>query len=308
MRALVTGATGFVGRRLLGRLQQPVVLSRDAGRARRLLAAEGHQVEAHRWDPQSEPPPIEALDGVEVVFHLAGEPVAEGRWTAAKKKRLRESRVAGTRNLVQSLSRLAHKPRLLISASAVGFYGSRGDELLDESAAPGNDFLAEICAAWEAEALLARQHGIRVVCPRIGIVLGQGGGALAKMLVPFRYGLGSPLGSGRPWMPWIHIDDLVNAMLFAVEHQQLAGPLNGAAPHPVTNRQFTKTLGKVLARPTILPPVPGFMLRLMLGEFGTVLLSSQRAIPKAAQDAGFEFQFPSLEAALRDILSSNRSS
>ena len=133
--------------------------------------------------------------------------------------------MAGTRNLVQSLSRLAHKPRLLISASAVGFYGSRGDELLDESAAPGNDFLAEICAAWEAEALLARQHGIRVVCVRVGIVLGQGGGALAKMLLPFRCGLGSPLGSGRQWMPWIHIDDLVNVMLLAVEHQQLAGPL-----------------------------------------------------------------------------------
>jgi uncharacterized protein (TIGR01777 family) len=299
MRALVTGATGFVGRRLLARLEKPVVLSRNAAKAKQSLAA--FKVDAYDWDAQNEPAPAEAFAGVDVVIHLAGEPVAEGRWTAAKKVRLRESRVAGTRNLVQTLAQLPQKPKVLVSASAVGYYGSRGDQILDESAGPEDDFLAEICAAWEAASHQARAAGIRVVNPRVGIVLGEGGGALSKMLTPFKLGLGGPLGNGKQWMPWIHIDDLVGLILHAVEHDELAGPMNGSAPNPVTNREFTKTLGKVLRRPTFFPPVPGFMLRLMLGEFGSVLLTSQRAIPKAALDSGYHFQYADLEAALRAI-------
>lgn len=300
MRALVTGATGFVGRRLLARLEKPVVLSRDAAKAERALAK--FQVKAYSWDPQTEKPPAAAFDGIDAIFHLAGDPIAEGRWTPAKKVRLRESRVAGTRHLVEALAGLTTKPRVLVSASAIGYYGSRGDEVLPESAPAGNDFLAEICAAWERESHAARDLGIRVVNPRIGIVLGPGGGPLAKMLPPFHFGLGAPLGSGRQYMSWIHIDDLVELLLFAAQTDSLSGPLNATAPGAVTNREFTKALGRALHRPTFFPPVPAFMLKLMLGDFAEILLDSQRVTPQAAQQAGFHFQFPALDAALQNIL------
>lgn len=299
MRALVTGATGFVGHRLLAHLENPVVLSRDGAKAEKVLAQFG--VTAFSWNPTQEPAPAEAFAGVDAVFHLAGESVASGRWTSAKKVRMRESRIAGTRNLVATLAALPVKPKVLISASAVGYYGDRGDELLDETSSPAGDFLAELCQAWEREALAAEAHGIRVAMVRIGIVLGEKGGALAKMLTPFYLGAGAPLGNGRQYMPWIHIDDLVRLMLFAAEHESVRGPLNGAAPNPATNREFTKALGRALHRPTFMPPVPGFMLRLMFGEFGTILLNSQRAIPKAAGEAGFIFEYPQLETALTDI-------
>ncbi len=306
MRVLVTGATGFVGRRLLAELHSPVVLSRDVQRAQSSLAE--FDVSAFPWDAQHEPAPEAAFaSGVDAVIHLAGDPVAHGRWWKSKKDRIRESRVAGTRHLVETLSRLTQKPKVLVSASAIGYYGSRGDEILDENAEPGDDFLAEVCQAWEAEAVKAREAGIRVALIRVGIVLGRGGGALSKMLGPFRWGVGGRLGNGRQWMSWIHIDDLVKMILMAVERDALSGPINGTAPNPVTNREFTKTLGRVLWRPTIFP-VPGFMLRLMLGQFANVLLGSQRVIPKAALDAGFQFQFPDLEAALRDVLDRKESS
>jgi uncharacterized protein (TIGR01777 family) len=300
MRALVTGATGFVGHRLLKHLDQPVVLSRSAAKAVTQLA--DFHVTAYQWNPAQEPPPAKAFDGVDAVFHLAGDPVAEGRWTAAKKERLRESRIAGTRHLVKTLGQLDVKPKVLVSASAVGYYSDRGEEILDESAAPRDDFLGELCQAWEREAGEAEKLGIRVVSVRVGIVLGEKGGALAKMLPPFYLGLGAPLGSGRQYMPWIHIEDLVRLMVFAAEHDTVRGPVNGVGPNPVTNREFTKTLGKVLSRPTIFPPVPGFMLKLMFGEFGQILLHSQKAVPKKALDAGFKFQFSELEPALRDVL------
>ncbi|MBC8869174.1 MAG: TIGR01777 family protein [Planctomycetes bacterium] len=300
MRALVTGATGFVGRHLLAQLERPIVLSRDGARAERLLAE--YAVRAFSWDAQNEPAPAQAFEDVEVVFHLAGEPVAQGRWTRAKKARLRDSRVTGTRNLVRTLAKLEHKPRTLISASAVGYYSDRGDETLDESASPGKDFLAEICVAWEEESQKAADAGIRVVNLRIGIVLGSGGGALAKMLTPFKFGLGSSLGHGRQWMSWIHLDDLIGIMLFAARCDQIRGPINATAPNPVTNRQFTKALGKALRRPTVLPSVPGIVLRLGMGEFASVLLASQKAIPRAAQAAGYEFVHSQLEEALQDIL------
>lgn len=294
MRALVTGATGFVGRALLREIAEPVVLSRDPFKAKREL---GQDLNVHAWDPLLQPPPAEAFNQVVAVFHLAGEPVAGGRWTAERMQRIRESRVLGTLRLVEALSRLQERPRVLVSASAVGYYGDRGDTELDETAAPGNDFLAEVCQAWEETALRAQEAGIRVVCLRIGVVLGPGGGALAKMLTPFRLGLGGRLASGRQWMPWIHLDDVVGLFRHAATHSEISGPMNAVSPQQVTNREFTRTLARVLRRPAILP-VPGPMLRLALGGFADVLLCSQRVIPKRAQESGYTFCYPKLEDAL----------
>lgn len=300
MRALVTGATGFIGRRLLELLDRPVVLSRDANRARQALSK--YQVEAYSWDPMAGPPPAQAFDGVEAVFHLAGESVASGRWTARRKRRIRESREVGTRHLVDGLRQLRQRPQTLVSASAVGYYGSRGDDVLDESAPPGNDFLAYVCVAWEREAQRAAEFGMRVVCMRTGIVLGPRGGALAKMLTPFKLGVGGRLGNGRQWMPWIHVDDLTALYVHCAKQPPLSGPVNGAAPNPVTNREFTKALAAAVHRPAVLP-APYFALRVVLGEFAKVLFDSQRAVPQAALASGFEFRYPELGPALEAIIS-----
>jgi len=288
----------------LAKLDRPVVLSRDEKKAAKTL--EKYQAQVFKWDPMAGPPPAAALEGVEAVFHLAGDPVADGRWTAKKKARIRDSRIVGTRNLIAGLRALKNKPSTLITASAVGYYGSHGDEDIDERSPPGSDFLAEVCTGWEREAIAARELGIRAVPVRIGIVLGEKGGALAKMLTPFKLGLGSPLGDGQQYMPWIHIDDLVELMLFAARERTLNGPINGTAPHPVTNREFTKTLGRVLGRPTFMPAVPLVAIKLLFGEFGQVLLDSQRVLPTAALAAGFAFRFPELEPALRDVLSGSK--
>jgi uncharacterized protein (TIGR01777 family) len=299
MKALVTGATGFIGRRLVGQLDEVVVLSRDAERARQTLA--GGDVHVYAWDPQAGSPPPQAFDGVKAVFHLAGESVAEGRWTAAKKQRIRDSRVVGTRNLVAAIRDLATRPKVLVSASAVGFYGDRNDETLTEQAGPGDDFLAQVSVAWEQEARQADALGLRVVNPRIGIVLGADGGAAPKMARLFRLGLGSPLGSGRQWMPWIHLDDLVQLLLFVAGREGLQGPCNAVAPEPTTNRDFTKALARVLHRPAVLPSVPGFALRTALGEFAGALLASQKVSPQVALAEGFEFRHPGIDEALRDV-------
>jgi uncharacterized protein (TIGR01777 family) len=299
MRALVTGATGFIGQALMARLESPRVLSRKPSWARVIL---GTAAEPFPWEPEAGPPPAEAFEGVDAVFHLAGDSVGEGRWTAAKKARIRDSRVRGTRNLVQALAALPVKPRVLVSASAVGWYGDRGDEVLEESAPAAIDFLGAVCAAWEAEARRAEAAGIRVVLLRTGVVLGPGGGALTRMLLPFRMGLGSPLGNGRQWMPWIHRDDLVGIALHAAATDSMAGPVNGVSPNPATNREFTKALGRALHRPTFFPPVPGFVLRAVLGEFSSVLLASTRAVPRAAERAGYVFRHPDLAEALGDCL------
>lgn len=299
MRALVTGATGFVGKNLLSRLERPVVLSRDASAASARL---GDEVQVFAWDPEHEPAPPEAFTGVDVVFHLVGESLASGRWTAAKKSRIRDSRILGTRNLTDTIRRLARKPQVIVSASAIGYYGDRGDEILDETAPPGSDFLGEVCAAWECEAQAVADADVRVVIMRLGLVLGKDGGALPRMLTPFRLGLGSPLGSGRQWMSWIHVDDLVGLLLLAAERADLRGPLNATAPQPVTNREFTKALGRAVRRPTLLPAVPAGVLRLALGELASVILTSQRVLPRRAQVAGYSFVHSSLEDALQDLL------
>jgi len=298
MRTLVTGGTGFIGRHLLPRFAQPVVLSRRGPRQ----ASGGEQagVTCYGWQPDSELPPAPALDGVDTVVHLAGESIV-GRWTAAKKRRLWDSRVAATANLVTALGQRASRPRVLICASAVGYFGSRGDELLDETAGPGSGFLSELCAAWEAAASAAAEQGVRVVLLRTGIVLGRDGGVVPRMLTPFRLGLGGKLGDGRQWMPWIHIDDLVRAILLLIDDTALSGPVNATAPHAVTNAEFTRSLGRALKRPTWCT-VPAPVVRLALGEFSQVLLASQRAIPTVLARAGFTFQFPRLEQALENIL------
>lgn len=260
--------------------------------------------DAYDWDAQKTVAPPQAFEGVDTIYHLAGEPIAEGRWTAEKKVKLRESRVAGTRHLVDALARLspADRPQVLVSASAVGYYGDRGDELLTESASPDQGFLGEICIEWERQAARAMELGIRVVMLRIGIVLGQGGGALAQMVPAFKSWAGSRLGSGKQWVPWIHREDLVDLLLFAAEQPGLSGPVNAVAPNPVTNVEFTRLLAETLGTPTLLPPVPAFALKAMFGEFGAVLLASQRVVPQVASKAGFRFTFPELAPALRDIL------
>ncbi|MFM7206946.1 MAG: TIGR01777 family oxidoreductase [Planctomycetaceae bacterium] len=299
MKALVTGGTGMVGRRLLTLLDGPTVLSRDAERASRSLGRAAGRVVG--WDPLAGPAPAEAFEGVDAVIHLAGESVAERRWSAAQKARIRDSRVIGTRNLVEGIRRAGSKPAVLVSASAVGYYGNRGDEELTEAASPGHDFLADVCIAWEREAAAAEALGVRVVTARTGVVLGAGGGALAKMLTPFKLGAGGPLGNGRQWMPWIHVDDLARLYVHAAGHASIRGPMNSVAPHPVRNAEFTKALGRQLRRPAFMP-APYIGLRLLFGEFAQVLFDSQRVIPAVALETGFAFQYPEIADALRQIL------
>ncbi|MCK6481385.1 MAG: TIGR01777 family oxidoreductase [Planctomycetes bacterium] len=293
MKALVTGATGFIGGELVRRLEAPRVLSRDPARARAALPG----AEPFPWDAEGGPPPAEAFEGVEAVLHLAGDPVAEGRWNPEKKARIRDSRVKGTRHLVEALRALPRRPRVLVAASAVGFYGDRGDEVLAEDAAPGADFLASVCRDWEEMARGAEALGVRTVMLRIGVVLGRGG-ALRRMLLPFRLGLGGPLGDGRQWMPWIHVEDVVGLLLHAAREEGMRGPVNAAAPGACTNREFTRALGRVLRRPAILP-APRFGLRLAFGEFADILFASTRAVPRAALAAGYSFRHPEVEGALR---------
>jgi uncharacterized protein (TIGR01777 family) len=244
-------------------------------------------------------PSEESLKGIDVVIHLAGEPVAQ-RWTNDVKAKIRDSRVLGTRRLVAAIARLNAKPSALICASAVGYYGSRGDEQLFEPSPPGSGFLAEVCRQWESEADAATSLGLRVVRIRTGIALGQGGGALSAMLPSFKLYAGGTFGSGRQWMPWIHVDDLVELFRFAVENP-VSGPVNGTAPDPVTNARFTSELAQVLHRPAFLR-IPAFALNLLMGEMATVVLASQRAYPAAAQALGFHWRFSRLGEALHDLL------
>jgi uncharacterized protein len=297
MTYLVTGATGFIGRHLvafllargdavnyLGRRRSPTMDSRAA---------------FHCWN-SGEMPPLSSMPHVDAIIHLAGEPVAQ-RWNADVKRRIYSSRVDATRQLVSALSAMRYKPVALVSASAVGYYGDRGDEILTERSAPGDDFLAHVSVDWEREALRAREAGLRVATVRIGVVLGPDGGALKKMLPPFRLGLGGRFGSGRQWMPWIHIQDLVHLLVFAAANESVSGALNGSGPEPVTNARFTASLARALHRPAVLP-VPKFPLKLALGEMADFLFSSSRAVPEAALNAGFRFEHPQIDAALRDLL------
>ena len=291
MKIVVAGGTGFVGRAVCARAaregHEVVVLSRRAGPGRVL------------WDAASSGPWQAAFEGADAVVNLVGEPVAGGRWTAARKKAILESRVLGARAVVAGLSAAKRRPKALVNASAVGFYGDRGEEELDEGSRGGEDFLARVCADWEREACVAEPLGVRVVRLRLGVVLGAGG-ALARMRTPFSWGLGGPVGSGRQWMPWIALEDAA-ALALALCGLEVSGPVNACAPEPARNKEFARALGRVLRRPAVLP-LPAFLVRAAFGEMSTVLLASQRARPKRALSAGFAFSHPELDGALRAAL------
>ena len=297
MRTLVTGATGFIGRHLLEEIEDAVVLTRDPERARGLP----RDPEVMAWSPRSGPPPPAAFAEVDVVFHLAGEPIAGGRWTAERKRRILESRREGTRALVDGIAAASPRPRVLVSSSAVGFYGDRGEERLTEASPAGTGFLAQVAVDWENESRRAESLGVRTVRVRTGVVLGTDGGMLARIQTPFRFGLGATLGSGRQWMPWIHRIDIVRLFLHAAAAPGVPGALNGVAPGIVRNRELTKLLARVLGRPAILR-VPAFAMKALLGEMAEVVLGSQRADPEATLASGFAFAHPDLEGALRDLL------
>jgi uncharacterized protein (TIGR01777 family) len=292
---LVTGATGLVGAALVPALTTGGHSVLRLTRAPRAPGDVG-------WDPASGGLERAALDGLDAVVHLAGENVAAARWTRAQRARVLESRARGTRLLAGALASLPRPPRVLVSASASGFYGDRGDAILDESAAAGRGFLADVARAWEAATLPAERAGIRVVLLRIGMVLTPAGGALAKLLPPFLAGVGGPLGSGRQWWPWIAMDDLVGAIHHALVSDVLRGPVHAVAPGTVTNAAFARTLGRVLRRPAFLP-APAFALRALLGEMADgMLLASQRMVPRRLEESGYPFRTPELEAALRHVL------
>ena len=296
MNVLVSGSSGLIGSALVP------ALSADGHAVRRLRRAPGGGADATSWNPDDGTFAAGALDGLDAVVHLAGENIAGGRWTASRKSRIRDSRVEGTRRLCAALAALETPPRVLVAASAIGFYGDRGDALLDESAAPGIGFLPEVSRSWEAAAAPAREAGIRVVHLRIGIVLSPAGGALGQMLLPFKLGVGGVLGSGEQYMSWIALDDLVGIVRHALADESLSGPVNAVAPRAVTNREFTRTLGQVLRRPTILP-APAFALRIALGEMAdALLLASTRVDPAALRGGSFEFRHPELDGALRQVL------
>lgn len=301
MRVTVTGATGLIGPRLVAALRdrgdEVTVLSRDPERAG--AALEG--VEAVAWsDPQHAPAPAEALAGRDAVVHLAGEPVAQ-RWSAEAKRRIHASRELGTRNLVAGIEAAAPRPGVLVSASGVGYYGSRGDEPVPERAEPGSDFLAGVCVAWEREATRAAELGLRVVTVRTGVVLDASGGALKKMLPFFRLGIGGPVAGGRQYLPWIHLDDLVGLYLAALDEPAWSGPVNAAAPDPVTNKVFSRMLGRVLRRPAF-APVPRLAVQLLYGQMAEIVAEGQRAVPERPLALGFRFRHAELEPALRDAL------
>lgn len=302
MRSIITGATGTIGRQLVETLDGDItVLSRDPKQAARSVRAARFSA----WDGRSALEPA-LFDGVDAVFHLAGEPVAEGRWSAEKKRRIEDSRVLGTRAIVAAMGKATRRPRAFVSASAVGFYGSRGDERLSEESGPGQGFLAEVCSAWEDEARVAeRALGVRTTLLRIGIVLSREGGALTKMLPLFKAGLAGKLGSGEQWMPWIHGDDVVGLLLHAARSEAVRGPLNAVAPEAVTNAVFTRELARTLGRPAFLP-APAAALRIAMGEMADVVLASQRVEPRAALASGFRFSHPSLAGALADLLGRSR--
>ncbi len=294
MKILVSGASGLVGSALLSRLKDG---DHEAIRLVRRPAADGEV----SWDPQAGVLDGSALAGCEAVVHLAGENIASGRWTASRKARIESSRVRGTRLLAETLAALERPPAVVIAASAVGFYGERGDELVDESTPPGEGFLAGVCVRWEAATAAAREAGIRVVSLRIGVVLDTRGGALERMLLPFRLGLGGVVGSGRQWMSWITLEDLVGSILHLLEADH-DGPLNAVAPAPVRQRELTKALGRALGRPTLFP-LPAWAARLALGEMAEeLLLASTRVDGQLLQDLGYTHRHPELDGALEHLL------
>jgi uncharacterized protein (TIGR01777 family) len=301
MKILIGGSHGLVGTALIKSLEAE---GHEIFRLVRHAPTSKTEVE---WSPDRYSIALARIEGFDAVVNLAGESIAEGRWTDEKKRRIRESRVKGTKLLGDALADLTVPPKTFVCASAIGYYGNRGDELLTEASAPGDDFLAKVCAEWEQATALAAEKGIRVVNARFGVILDNNGGALKKMLPPFRMGVGGRIGRGKQWMSWIALDDVIGGIKFALANESVRGPVNFVAPNPVTNAEFTKTLGKVLSRPTIFP-IPAFAINLMFGEMGeALLLGSQRVAPARLVGGGFGFSYPQLEAALGHILTKPQS-
>lgn len=296
MNILVTGSTGLVGSAVVP------FLTTGGHRVVRLVRGTARGPDEIEWNPQAGTIESAKLEGLDAVVHLAGENIATGRWNAAKKAAIRDSRVNGTRVLSEALAKLTNKPRVLVGASAIGYYGERGETVMTEASPPGLNFLCNVCRDWEAATNSAREAGIRVVNLRIGVVLTPRGGALEKMLLPFKLCVGGVVGSGRQFWSWIALDDVVGAIHHAITHDELSGPVNAVSPEPVTNRDFTKTLGRVLGRPTI-APLPAFVVKLLMGEMGEeLLLASTRVVPNRLQETGYQFRCPTLDSALRHLL------
>lgn len=300
MKVLVTGASGFVGRRvvsqLLARKHEVVVLTRNLAKAAVIL---GSECKYELWINTNELPPASAFEGVDAVINLMGENIGGKKWDEAQKKKIYDSRIDSTRLIVDAMKSLPKKPRTLVNASAIGIYGNRGDEVIDENATQGNDFLAGVCRDWETEANKALDFKMRVVLMRTGVVLGKGGGALQKMLPVFKLGLGGRLGSGKQYMSWIHVDDLAAMYVQAVEDQTMSGAYNAVSPYPATNAEFTKALGKKLGRPTIFP-APEFAIRKALGEMSTIVLDGQKVVPSRFKEKKFQFKSATLEKTLKE--------
>jgi uncharacterized protein len=299
MNILVTGATGFIGTELTS------FLIKNKHRVLRLVRKAQAGIGEIGWDPAAETINTEALEGLDAVVHLAGENIAGGRWTPERKQRIRESRIQGTRLLSQSLARLFDPPKVFISVSAIGYYGNRGIEQLDEGSNPGKGFLAELCNEWEAATTPAVIRGIRVAIPRIGMVLSTKGGALAQMLPVFRMGLGGRIGSGRQYMSWITLDDIVGIIDHSIRNELIQGPVNAVTPSPLTNQEFASTLGRVLSRPAFFA-LPAFAARLAFGEMADeLLLSGAKVVPARLKETGYVYRFPELEGALQNVLQKN---
>lgn len=296
MKILITGASGLIGRALQKSL-------RAKGHELLLASRKPPKDSSYiQWDIENGFAEPERLEGIDAVVHLAGESVSGLRWTDEKKKAIRDSRVLGTRNIVDTISDLKQRPRILIAASAIGFYGDRGDEELTETSKPGKNFLAEVSREWESEARRAEDSGVRTVLLRTGIVLSKDGGALGTMLTPFKFGLGGVIGDGKQWMSWISMDDHIDAINFALENETIRGAVNSVSPHPVTNQEFTAVMGEVLYRPTFIP-VPEFAVHLAFGEMGeALLLDSMKVLPKRLLDAGFKFKFANLKNAIENAV------
>lgn len=296
MRVVVVGATGLIGRHVCAAL----VARGDAAVAVSRRGSPGVAgAEDIRWDPAGGPPPGDVLDGADAVVNLAGAPIGGRRWSTARKREIRESRVLTTRAVVDALA-AEGRPRVLVNASGIDYYGPRGEETVDETDGPGSGFLAETCVAWEREAARAADHGVRVAMMRSAVVLSAEGGALPTMARPVKLLAGGPIGGGRQWLPWIHLDDEVGLILFALDRQAVAGPLNATSPEPPRQREFVKALGRALGRPAVVP-TPAVALRVALGEMATLVLDGQRAVPRAALAAGYRFRYPDLDGALGAI-------
>lgn len=305
MKIAITGATGFVGSRLIERLQADghhvIALTRNPQQARELLPSSNFpNLEIVAYTPTESGDWQQVISGCDGVVNLAGEPIAESRWTPAHKQVILDSRRLGTQKIVDAIAQANPKPSVLVSASAIGYYGTSETATFDETSAPGNDFLAEVCQAWEAEAEKVKQAGVRLVIVRIGIVLGMGG-AIAKMLPPFKLFAGGPIGTGKQWFSWIHREDLVNLILQALTRSDLEGTFNATAPNPVRMAELSTTLGQVLNRPSWLP-VPSFALEALLGDGAKVVLEGQQVLPKRTQASGFTYQYPTLKQALTEFL------